>query len=233
MRYIFLFLTVLATDCSGQNTNDKITKLDTVKLFNPNNHPDHSGANEIDMFKRSIVLTQPDFYAILNDKEYKFENLIKLSDFVKTNKIVIQKDLFYVLTDSNTTFKKIISTINALTENQITEYKVINVQQYFTPPEPVNIHTPTSVVSKYDENDSTFFSITILDKGIDVKLFGRETKLKTTNDLDTFVTAHKQDIRKIIIIITREVPDNKFKPVLEVLKKHDFYKYNLVTKYAP
>lgn len=230
MRYIFLFLTILATGCSGQNTNDKINKIDTAKLFNPNNHPDHSGANEVNMFKRSIVLTQPDFYAILNDKEYKFETLIKLNDFVKTNKIEIQKDLFYVLTDSNTAFKKIVSTIDALTENQITDYKVINVQQYFTPPEPGSIQTPTSVASTLDENDSTYFSITILDKGIDVKLFGQETKLKTTNDLDTFVTAHKQDIKKIIIITKREIPDNKFKPVLEILKKHEFYKFNLVTK---
>lgn len=230
MRYIFVFLTVLATGCSGQTTNDKITKIDTAKLFNPNNHPDHSGANEVNMFKRSIVLTQPDFHAILNDKEYKFETFIKLSDFVKTNKIEIQKDLFYVLTDSSTAFKRIVTTIDALKKNQITDYKVINVQQYFTPPEPVSIQTPTSVVTILDENDSTYFSITIIDKGIDVKLFGQETKLKNTNDLYSFVTAHKQDIKKIIIITSRDVSDSKFKLVLEVLKKHEFYKYNLVTK---
>jgi len=230
MQYFFLFLIVLATGCAGQNTNDKTNKIDTAKLFNPNNHPDHPGAKDVNIFKRNIVLTQPDFYANLNDKEYKFESLIKLSDFVKTNKIEIQKELLYVLADSNTAFKKIVSAIDALTENNITDYKVINVQQYFTPPEPVSIQTPSRVVSPLDKNDSTYFSITILGKGVDVKLFGQETKFKTTNDLDSFITAHKQDIKKIIIIARREVPDDKFKSVLEILKKHEFYKFNLVTK---
>lgn len=233
MRYVFLFLILIATGCSGQNTNGKITKVDTVKLFNPNNHPDHSGANEMNIFRRSIVLTQSEFYAVLNESEYKFESLGMLNDFVKANKVEIQKDLFYVLTDSNTAFNRIVSVIDALTKNEVADYKVINVQQYFCPPGAVSIQTPTSVVSTLDENDSSYFVIAILARGIDVKLFGKETNLKTTSDLDTFVTAHKQRIGKIIIITEREVPGNKFKSVLEVLKKHEFFKYNLVTKQEP
>ena len=228
MRYILLLLILFATGCSGQSTNNRQGKIDTAKLFNPNNHPYHAGAKQVDMFRRNIALTQPDFYVMLNDSEYKFETLKKLSDFIKTNKSEIQKDLFYLLTDSNTAFKKIVSTIDALTENQITDYKVINVQEYFTPPEPVTIQAPTSVVTTTKINDSTFYSrffcIEIFDKGINVKLKGEESKLKNTDDLDLFVAAHKPDIKEIFISMAKEVPNSKFLAVFEVLKKHELYK---------
>lgn len=230
MRYILFAFILTATGCSGQQTADQQTKIDTAKLFNPKGHLDNSGASDMNMFKRSIAIVQQGYAMILNDKETNVEALTEVEKLIVSNKEEIKNDLFYVLMDSTTDFKRTLAVIDILTKNQITNYKVINIQKYFTPPEPATIQTPTSVIFTYDENDSTYFSITILDNGIDVRLFGQETKLKTTNDLDTFVAAHKQDIKKIIIITTREVPDNKFKPVLEVLKKHEFYKYNLVTK---
>ena len=125
---------------------------------------------------------------------------------------------------STTDFKRTLSVINILTKNRIANYKVINVEQYFTPPEPVTIQTPTSVVTTYNESDSTYFSIEVFDKGINVKLQGQESKLKTTNELETFVSTHKQDIKRIIIIISKELPDNKFKSVIEVLKKYKYTK---------
>ena len=119
MRYIVIFLTVFATGCFGQRSGkDSKSKIDTAKLFNPNNHPDHSGAKEMNMFKRSILLTHPELYAVLNDSEYKFEAAKKLNEFLNTNKDEIQKDLFYILIDSNTAFKRIVSTLDLLKENQ-------------------------------------------------------------------------------------------------------------------
>lgn len=230
MRFILFLLIVFATGCSEQNNNSNQSKIDTVKLFNPNNHPNNSGAQEVSMFRRSIILTLPDFYAKLNDNEYKFENPEKLSDFIKTNKAEIQKDLFYVLIDSTTSFTKIVSTIDTLTTHGITDYKVINIQTYFSPPEPVYIQTPPSVEAIYDERDSSYFSITILDKGFTVSLSGRQTELKTLNDLDAFFAAHKAEIKKIIIITSRDTPDNKLEAAIEVLKKHKFNNFSLGTK---
>ena len=230
MRYILFAFILTATGCSGQQTADQQTKIDTAKLFNPRGHPDNAGASDMNMFKRSIAVIQQGYAMILNDKETDVESLTEVEKLIVSNKDEIQKVLFYVLMDSTTDFKRTLAVIDILTKNQVTNYKVINIQKYFTPPEPVTIQTPTSVVTAYNENDSTYFSITILDKGTAVKLFGQETKFKTTNELDSFITAHKQDIKKIIIIMHREVPDSKFKLVLEILKKHEFQKFNLITK---
>lgn len=229
MRHILLLLTVFATGCTGQNNNNPQNKIDTAKLFNPNNHPDNSGAQEVSMFRRSIILTLPDFYAKLNDNEYKFESPEKLSDFIKTNKAEIQKDLFYVLIDSTTSFTKIVSTIDTLTTYGITDYKVINIQTYFSPPEPVYIQTPPSVEAIYDERDSSYFSITILKKGYTVSLSGQQTKLGSSKDLDAFFAAHKTEIKKIMIITSRDAPNTVLDPVLEMLKKHGIKNYNLGT----
>lgn len=231
MRYIVIFLTVFATGCFGQRSGkDSKSKIDTAKLFNPNNHPDHSGAKEMNMFKRSILLTHPELYAVLNDSEYKFEAAKKLNEFLNTNKDEIQKDLFYILIDSNTAFKRIVSTLDLLKENQITDYKVINIQYYFRPPEPVTIQAPTQVETITERNDSTYFSIKISDQEITVKLDGKESKFKNIDDLDLFVTEHKQNIKDILITIDKNLPNSKSKAVLEVLRKHEFSKIYLVAK---
>ena len=125
--------------------------------------------------------------------------------------------------------KKTVSIINILIENQISNYKVIDFQQDGRP-ETVTIQEPARVETITNINDTTYFSIEILDKGINVKLDGQETKLKNTDDLDTFVATHKPDIKEILIATAKEIPDSKFKAVLEVLKKHEYKKFRLVTK---
>ena len=44
---------------------------------------------------------------------------------------------------------------------------------------------------------------------------------------------HKAEIKNINIITTKELPDKKFQQVIEVLKKHNYYRYNLVSKSFP
>jgi biopolymer transport protein ExbD len=230
MRYFLIFLVLAVTGCSGQTTSDQQTKIDTAKLFNPNGHPDNAGAKDMNMFKKAIAVVTGGYAIMLNDKETDFETLGEAETFIISNKEEIKKDLFYILMMNPADFKTTVSVINILKKNQITDYKVIDVQLYFTPPKPVTIEIPTSVVTTYHENDSTSFSIEIFDKGINVKLRGNESKFKATSDLDTFVSTHKQNIEKIIIRISKELPDNKFKSVIEVLKKHGFTKFNLISK---
>jgi biopolymer transport protein ExbD len=230
MRYILPFLVLLATGCSGQQDSERRVKIDTAKLFNPNPQSDEVGASEVNIFKRNIVLTQPEYYGVFNDKEYKLETLDKVKEFIKSNKQEIQKNKFYIITDSSTSFKKTISIINIFRENQITNYKVINYQQYFTPAEPVTIQAPTPVETITRLTDSAYFSIQVLDKAIYVKLNGMETKLKNSDDLDLFIASHKSEIKEVLITVTKGLPYNEFKPIPEVLKKHGIYKYNLVTE---
>jgi biopolymer transport protein ExbD len=230
MRYLLFLLALSVAGCLGKPTSDQQTKIDTAKLFNPNGHPDNAGAKDVNMFKRAITIVEDGYAIILNDKETDFKTLVEAETFITSNKEEIKTDLFYILMDSATDFKTTLSVINILTKNQITNYKVINYQKYFTPTGPLTVQTPISVATTYNENDSTYFSIEVLDKEINVKLHGQKSKLTTTTELDTFISTHKQDIRKIIIIMSKELPANKFKSVIEVLKKNNYTTFSLVTK---
>ena len=233
MRHILLISILTITGCSGQETTKQQNKIDTVKLFNPNGHRDNAGASDLNIFKRAISIGQKSYSIILNDKQNEVKSLTEVESFLSLNKEDLKKDLLYILVDSTTDFKKTLSLINDLLRNQITNYKVINIQAYFTPPEPVTIKTPPSVISTLNETDSTNFNIIILDNGIALKLLGKETNIKNTDELDSFIGNHKSDIKKIVIISKRNVSTNFFNSILEVLKKYEYFKYNLVTKDVP
>lgn len=230
-NFLFIFL-LIVTGCSGQQSTNQLSKIDTVKLFNPNSIPDYSGM-EMSMFERAIAIVQQHYAIILNNKETDIETLSEVESFIVSNKGEIKKDLFYILIDSATRFKSTISIIKYLTDNDISNYKVINIQKYFTPAEPVTIQTPTSVITTYLENDSTTFYIEILTKGFKIKLFNQEINLKDINALNNLIFTHKSEIKNINIITTKELPNNKFQQVIEVLKKHNYYRYNLVSKSFP
>src|SRR5215207_6769676 len=108
MRYFLFFLVLTVTGCSGQQTSDKQTKIDTAKLFNPNNHPD-GGAKDLNMFRSAIAVVQNGYTITLNDKKTDFGTLAEAESFVITNKEEIKKDLFFILLDSTTDFKTSLS----------------------------------------------------------------------------------------------------------------------------
>lgn len=230
MKYFLTFLLLSITSCSGQQSAEQQTKIDTAKLFNPNPQTDEIGASEVNIFKRNIVLTKPDYYIVFNEKEHKLETLGKVKEFIKANGEQIQKNKFYIITDSSTSFKKTVSVINILAESNIANYKVINYQQYFSPGEPVAVqdHGPCDTFTKI--SDSSYFSIEILENEIIVKLKGKESRLNNTDGLDQFIVAHKQDIKEIIIRMYKNTPYSKFDTVIQVLKKHELRKISLAAK---
>lgn len=93
------------TGCWGEQNADQQVEIDTVKLFNPNGHPDNAGASDMNMFKSAVSVFQQHYAIILNDKETDLETLSEVDSFIISNKDEIKKDSFYVLMDSSTDFK--------------------------------------------------------------------------------------------------------------------------------
>lgn len=230
MRYFLFFFILTVTGCAGQPSSPEQSKIDTAKLFNPNGHPDNAGARDLNMFERAIAVVESGYAIRLNDKETNFRTLFEAENFIISNKEEIKKDLFYILMVSTTDFNTAVSVVNVLTKNQVTNYKVINVEQYFTPPEPVSIQAPTPVETTTRLNDSAYFLIEASDKDITVTLHGKESNLKNLTDLDLFVAEHKQNIKEIVIAVDKNIPAVKFTSVLEVLKKHELNKFSVVSK---
>jgi biopolymer transport protein ExbD len=229
MRYVLLVISLSTLGCSGQHQRGKQSAIDTGKLFNPTMHVNNGGASDLQIFERNIVLREAGYYTRLNGQEHEFKDLSLLKTFIKISKPEIRKGLIYLLVDSSTFFDKTYAVINALIENEITDYKVINVQQFFAPPEPVQLQMPTSVVAQVLD-DSAYFTLRPLDNTIDVTLFGKRTSLKDTGALDVFLFTHKEKIKKVEIIQTKNLSVEKLNPILDLLKRHGYLKFYLVSE---
>lgn len=230
MRHILPFLLLFVASCSGKQSAEQQSQNDTAKLFDPSPRTDEIGASEMNIFKRNIILTEPGYTIVFNDKENKLKTLDKVKEFIESNKTEIQKKKFYIITDSSTSFEKIFTVINILKEHQIPDYKVINTDQYLTPIESKVVQAPPVVETSSKLNDSSFLYIDLLRSSIQVKLKGKESKLKNTADLEEYIATHKQEIKEAIISVEKGLTGSTFKEVLEILYKLEIYKILTVQK---
>ncbi|HAD13893.1 MAG TPA: hypothetical protein DCF33_15815, partial [Saprospirales bacterium] len=127
--------------------------------------------------------------------------------------------------------EKTVSVLDLLQEQKIDNYRVINYKEYFQPPEPITIQTPRVTTITVPDIDSSFFTIEILNNGFLLTLLNKKQTVKDSNEVDRFITANKSLINanKIKIVSNANVPYEKFKPVLDVFSKNEYYKYKLVT----
>jgi biopolymer transport protein ExbD len=233
MRYFLFVLIVFAVSCSSAQTKDAQTHIDTAKLFDPYPEPESSySAQDELMFKNAIALFKPGFTTIYFGKENTFTLEDEVSNYFKKNADSIRQNKFFLIIDSNTKFEKTVSVINLLKKNKIDNYRVINFQEHFAPSATPVAVTPTTITTKpADEDEGLYFSISILNTGFKTKLQNKTTLLKNASELDKFIETNKPaiDSLKIRIIRDKNTPYNQFKPVLDVLKKHEYFKFSLIT----
>jgi hypothetical protein len=79
-------------------------------------------------------------------------------------------------------------------------------------------------------NDTTFFAVHITGTGYETILMGSEKSFATDKDLDNFITLNKPIIttKKIFIITSPQTPYETIKPLLEILKEHQFFDFKIV-----
>jgi len=201
-----------------------------LKLFNPKSEPEF--AEDRQMLKNCIVLFYPNYTVMHNETENTFIDLNDLSTHLHKNASLLTQRKFYVIIDSNTKFEKIVSVLNLLQKNKIDNYKVINYQEYFKPPEPVTYEAPTETVPVTKAFDSSYLSVIILEDSIELLLFDKKQIGKCHMEVDKFITDNKVliDSNKIVIRADAKIPYKKLKLVLDVLKKHEYYKFKMISQ---
>lgn len=230
MRLLLFLCIIVCTSCSGQQNKVDQTHIDTVKLFDP--RPDKIEVNfmPLDIYKNCIAIKQVFFVIVINEIQNRFDTESELAAYIKTHSDEISKRKIYVLFDSSISFKQIVLTIDLLKSNKLDNYRVIDMDNFFKAPPPAIVQPPTLVSNKMDENDSTNFIITILEKGIQVKHLKTITNFVNASGLDNFITKHKSEIdsKKIFVASLATTPYASFKPVKEVLKKHKYFVFKII-----
>jgi biopolymer transport protein ExbD len=100
-------------------------------------------------------------------------------------------------------------------------------------PKPIVIQTPKSVVTKVDnEKDSTYLSITIFENRIETKVRDKHANLKNGKEVDDFIAKNKSliDPNKIILSAPAKMPYEKFKSIIEVFKKYEYFKFQMIPR---
>ena len=232
MRLLLFFSIIIWTSCSGQKTKVEQSQIDTLKLFDPK--PDKVEVNfmPLDVYKNCIALKTDFFVIVINGIQNRFDTESEVAAYIKTHSEEIIKRKFYVLYDSSINFKQIVWALDLLKNNKVDNYRVVNIDALFDTPPPAAVQPPTSVSNKIDATDSTNFVITILEKGIQVKHLKMITNFRNALGLDRFITKHKAEIdsTKILVVSTGNLPYTSFKPVKEVLKKHKYFRFKIITK---
>jgi hypothetical protein len=81
-------------------------------------------------------------------------------------------------------------------------------------------------------NDTTFFAVHVADAGYETILMGSEKSFTTDKDLDDFITLNKPIIntKKIFIITSPHAPYDTIKPLLDILRAHQFFEFQIVAE---
>jgi len=93
--------------------------------------------------------------------------------------------------------------------------------------------TESQLSKKIYITDTTFFAVhVVVGNGYETILQGIEKSFTTDKGLDDFVTANKSviSIKKIFIISAPGTEFEKIKPVLDILRAHQFFEFQLVAE---
>ena len=98
----------------------------------------------------------------------------------------------------------------------------------------VAIEVPVSEDSNKNSKpfDSSYLVITISADTLSVELSGRSMQLESATNLDQFIEDNKQNITapRIKIITTQHFSYQNFKSTIDILKKHEYYGFQMIKK---
>jgi hypothetical protein len=93
-----------------------------------------------------------------------------------------------------------------------------------------NPSTINSSQLKLKDIDSSCFSIFIASDHYQARIQNKITKVKTKSELDEFIRTNKTliDPKKVYVIGNADIKYERFKPVIELIKKYEFYGFKMI-----
>jgi hypothetical protein len=90
--------------------------------------------------------------------------------------------------------------------------------------------TESQTSKKIYINDTTFFAVHVIANGYETILLGNEKTILSDKELDDFITLNKRIIstKKIFIITSPQAPFETIKPLLDILRKQQFFEFQIV-----
>ena len=225
MKFFFLIAISIffLYSCSGQYNPQELSKVDTVKLFDPKpNKSDDLDLQDLSKLENVVFIQDDNYNFIFNGQEYEIYNTRLLDTFFINYSNAISKNRFFILYDgSNLKFKKITNLIDKLEANDVVNYRVINFQHYFKPNISVTISEPVIVTA--ESVDTLFIKITIESKNYILTLPKQTEVFTDTLELGKFIEKNNALIanKKIVVISEKNSSFDRAIPIIEFLKNYN------------
>ncbi len=220
-------LLLFSFDCLGQ-AKEQPSKADKLNLADPK--PGSPSPEDTLMFKNSLVLFRKGYTVIYNSTANTFTNLKALSSYLQKTSPLLKRRKVYILIDSNTKPDKIVSVLDLLQKHRIENYKLVNHQEYFKPPPSNEYQVPPKAITVTRPDDSSYFSIKIHKDSLELTLLDKKQIVGNSAEVDKFISANKMQIdpTRIVFFADANTLYEKFKPILDVLRKHGYYKFKII-----
>jgi biopolymer transport protein ExbD len=234
-KYLTLRITILIslfiwTSCNGQQGKTDQTSVENFKLTPPNPELIDKDLTLSEVYKNCVAFKLDKNVVVLNEQQNFLNKGKDFEDFILNHSEELKKRKIFILDDSSIKYSEIINLLDLFQTLKIEKFKIIDMDLYFKSPPPIIVDTPKSVSSKLDLNDSTNFIITIVDNSINIQLLKRTEHFKSPEELDKFIKTNinKIDISKIYLKSIASLPYGKFKNVIAILKKYEFYNFKII-----
>jgi|GEM_PF-3264306 len=216
-NYLVILLFFAALGFTTRSTA-QVFEDDTLALTST--RPD---ASETKVFNNCILL--PDKYTInTNGHHVRVEEWKEVDSVIQAYKKDISKRRFFVISDSRTSYGDIIRLLSILKDAHINNYRVMNLGTTFQQDVPV----PSAAVQV--TYDASYFMIHLLHEGSYQVTFQNDTlTCNTIAQLDSCITSKQPSIdgNKLVLTGAEKTLYNAFKPVIDVLKKHDYWQFQV------
>lgn len=230
MRITILISLFIWTSCNGQQRKTNETSVENFKLTPPNPELIDKDLTLSEVYKNYIAFKLDKNVVVLNEQQNFLNKGKDFEDFMLNHSKELKKRKLFILYDSSIKYSEIINLLDLFQTLKIENFKIIDMDLYFKSPPPFIVDSPKYISSKLNLNDSTNFVITIVDNSIDIQLLKRNEHFKSQEELDKFIKTNlnKIDISKIYLKSIASLPYDKFKNVIAILKKYEFYNFKII-----
>ena len=213
-RLLLLLIAIGFLTSYGQQTKEK---KDFGLLMPRESEADNPTAED---YQHSLELKKEQAILTLNGKKQPV-SYDTLSSMFKNKKAIIKSRVFSIITHSETSYKTVVDVLDHLAINNIERYKLLGAKETLN-------HQP-NVEPEKEYTDSSFLNITIIERGYTVMFLNQTTERMDTTALDQYIADNRSkiDADKVLIDCPASLPYESFKPLLEVLKKHELYKFRM------
>lgn len=229
MRFFLIMLICYGVNSYGQTKN--LNKSSTRIYKSEFSKPLQKDTAPFDPHKHCILITQKNYTIILNKKNFQIQSDQKLLSFLTRYRKEVIPHILSLIIDSTVSPEKMVAVLDIMQVVKIPNYQVISLDSISTP-KILAVKQPTLVsVTSEIINDSSALLIAFRKSRIIVKLDNKTDTLNTPLELDAYISLNKRKIlkEKILLQGNSNARHEEFKPILDVLKKHKYYSFKLIT----